>query len=99
MTIAGGIMPPDDLSDLLARVQVKRFKAAHYCPDIDLRLIQWGAAVVEKSGNGAVLRSGRWERSGPGRWWVIRALLPDEALPVLERKLDELISSLAPDRG
>lgn len=86
-------MNQSDLSEVLARVQVKRIRAAHYFPDIDGRLLRWGVAVVEQSGWGAVVPPLMGDRSPQGQWWVVRSLLPDSAIWALERKLDGLLES------
>ncbi len=86
-------MNQSDLSEVLARVQVKRVRAAHYYPDIDQRLMRWGVAVVERSGLGVTLHRLRGDRTPQRQWWVVRSLLPDAALWALERKLDGLLES------
>lgn len=88
-------MNQSDLSELLARVQVKRVQAKHHFPDIDARLLRWGVAVVEQSGQGVTMHRLMGDRSLQGQWWVVRSLLPDEALMSLERKLDGFLESIS----
>ena len=88
--MSGGVVA--DLSNLLVRIQVMRYQIQQVDPSIDARLVQWGVvAVAANHFPSETLACLLANRSQQGQWWVVRQLLPDEALIALEAKLVDLL--------
>jgi hypothetical protein len=80
-----------DLSEVLTRIKIQ---VGRLTPQNKDRLSRWSQSIIERSGfPPAQLQELLDSRGGDRQWWLLRQLLPNEALWALDRKLNEVLDS------
>ena len=79
--------------DRLGWIEIKRYGCRRSVCLLEPRLVFWAVACLESSGWSQQTLSLLLDTYPVNRhWWLLRQLLPDEALFVLDAKLDEFLS-------